>query len=99
MDELDCVNIFLSEGAGVQDIVAQMEARGEEVPRGELTSISAIASASACMHISYRVCAVQAGSRYRSIELSASLSLNPFGHHSLILFEPRLLALRFPNHA
>lgn len=33
MDELDCVNIFLSEGAGVKDIVAQMEAKGEEVPR------------------------------------------------------------------
>jgi len=33
MDDLDCVNIFLSEGAGVKDIVAQMEARGEEVPR------------------------------------------------------------------
>jgi len=33
MDDLDCVNIFLSEGAGVKDIVAQMEAKGEEVPR------------------------------------------------------------------
>ncbi|MEZ5096018.1 MAG: pyrophosphate--fructose-6-phosphate 1-phosphotransferase [Nocardioides sp.] len=33
MDELDCVNIFLSEGAGVDDIVAEMEATGEEVPR------------------------------------------------------------------
>jgi len=33
MDELDCVNIFLSEGAGVADIVAEMEARGEDVPR------------------------------------------------------------------
>ena len=33
MDELDCVNIFLSEGAGVKDIVAQMEASGQEVPR------------------------------------------------------------------
>ena len=33
MDELDCVNIFLSEGAGVKDIVAEMESRGEEVPR------------------------------------------------------------------
>lgn len=33
MDENDCVNIFLSEGAGVRDIVAEMEARGEEVPR------------------------------------------------------------------
>ena len=33
MDELDCVNIFLSEGAGVDSIVAELEASGEEVPR------------------------------------------------------------------
>ncbi|TWD15800.1 pyrophosphate--fructose-6-phosphate 1-phosphotransferase [Marihabitans asiaticum] len=33
MDEIGCVNIFLSEGAGVDDIVAQLEAQGEEVPR------------------------------------------------------------------
>lgn len=33
MDELGCVNIFLSEGAGVSEIVAQLEADGEEVPR------------------------------------------------------------------
>mmetsp|Transcript_36247 Transcript_36247/g.112162 ORF Transcript_36247/g.112162 Transcript_36247/m.112162 type:complete len:213 (+) Transcript_36247:3-641(+) len=33
MDTHDCVNIFLSEGAGVKDIVAQLEAKGEEVPR------------------------------------------------------------------
>ena len=33
MDTHDCVNIFLSEGAGVHDIVAQLEARGESVPR------------------------------------------------------------------
>lgn len=33
MDEIGCVNIFLSEGAGVADIVAQLEAAGEEVPR------------------------------------------------------------------
>ena len=33
MDEIGCVNIFLSEGAGVEDIVAQLEARGEDVPR------------------------------------------------------------------
>jgi len=33
MDEHDCVNIFISEGAGVDSIVKQMEARGEEVPR------------------------------------------------------------------
>jgi diphosphate-dependent phosphofructokinase len=33
MDELDNVNIFLSEGAGVADIVRKMEADGQEVPR------------------------------------------------------------------
>jgi pyrophosphate--fructose-6-phosphate 1-phosphotransferase len=33
MDEIGCVNLFVSEGAGVADIVAQMEAAGEEVPR------------------------------------------------------------------
>lgn len=33
MDRTDCVNIFLSEGAGVDSIVAEMEARGEEVKR------------------------------------------------------------------
>ena len=33
MDEQDCVNVFLSEGAGVESIVAQMEAAGKEVPR------------------------------------------------------------------
>lgn len=33
MDETDCVNIFLSEGAGVPSIIAEMEARGEEVGR------------------------------------------------------------------
>ena len=33
MEECDCVNIFVSEGAGVADIIAEMEARGEEVPR------------------------------------------------------------------
>lgn len=33
MDENDCVNIFISEGAGVKTIVEEMEARGEEVPR------------------------------------------------------------------
>ena len=32
MDELGCVNIFLSEGAGVADIVEQMKAAGQEVP-------------------------------------------------------------------
>jgi pyrophosphate--fructose-6-phosphate 1-phosphotransferase len=33
MDELDCVNLFISEGAGVGEIVAAMEAAGEAVPR------------------------------------------------------------------
>jgi pyrophosphate--fructose-6-phosphate 1-phosphotransferase len=33
MDELGCVNIFLSEGAGVTEIVAELQAAGEEVPR------------------------------------------------------------------
>src|SRR5690625_1302319 len=30
MDETGCVNIFLSEGAGIPEIVAEMQARGEE---------------------------------------------------------------------
>jgi diphosphate-dependent phosphofructokinase len=33
MDRKDCVSIFLSEGAGVNDIVAEMRARGEEPER------------------------------------------------------------------
>ena len=33
MDTCDNVNIFLSEGAGVDDIVREMEAKGQEVPR------------------------------------------------------------------
>lgn len=33
MDRLDCVNIFLSEGAGVESIVKEMESKGEDVPR------------------------------------------------------------------
>ena len=33
MDEQDCVNLFISEGAGVSEIVASMEAAGEDVPR------------------------------------------------------------------
>jgi pyrophosphate--fructose-6-phosphate 1-phosphotransferase len=33
MDEQDCVNIFISEGAGVETIVAEMEAAGQDVPR------------------------------------------------------------------
>ncbi|MDR1851110.1 MAG: pyrophosphate--fructose-6-phosphate 1-phosphotransferase [Propionibacteriaceae bacterium] len=33
MSEYGCANIFLSEGAGIEDIVAEMERREEEVPR------------------------------------------------------------------
>lgn len=33
MDEQDCVNIFISEGAGVDVIVREMESRGETVPK------------------------------------------------------------------
>ena len=32
MDEVDSVNIFVSEGAGVSDIIAEMRRHGEEVP-------------------------------------------------------------------
>lgn len=33
MDRYDCVNIFISEGANVHQIVEEMEAKGETVPR------------------------------------------------------------------
>tara|TARA_B100001250_G_scaffold181432_1_gene156113 strand:+ start:258 stop:1451 length:1194 start_codon:yes stop_codon:yes gene_type:complete len=33
MDENDCVNIFLSEGAGMDAIVREIESQGQEVPR------------------------------------------------------------------
>lgn len=33
MDENDCVNIFLSEGAGMDTIVREIESQGQEVPR------------------------------------------------------------------
>jgi diphosphate-dependent phosphofructokinase len=33
MDECDAVNLFISEGAGVEAIVAEMQAKGQEVPR------------------------------------------------------------------
>ncbi|MDD5272030.1 MAG: pyrophosphate--fructose-6-phosphate 1-phosphotransferase [Methylovulum sp.] len=33
MDTVDCVNIFVSEGAGVEAIVAEKLAKGEDVPR------------------------------------------------------------------
>ena len=32
MDEVDAVNVFVSEGAGVADIIAEMKKRGETVP-------------------------------------------------------------------
>jgi len=32
MDDIDCVNIFISEGAGVDAIVKEMQSRGESVP-------------------------------------------------------------------
>eukprot|EP00584_Thalassiosira_punctigera_P000552 CAMPEP_0172526970 /NCGR_PEP_ID=MMETSP1067-20121228/1779_1 /TAXON_ID=265564 ORGANISM="Thalassiosira punctigera, Strain Tpunct2005C2" /NCGR_SAMPLE_ID=MMETSP1067 /ASSEMBLY_ACC=CAM_ASM_000444 /LENGTH=409 /DNA_ID=CAMNT_0013310619 /DNA_START=151 /DNA_END=1380 /DNA_ORIENTATION=- len=40
MDEAGCVNVFLSEGAGVGDIVKEMEANGEDVPRDAFGHIS-----------------------------------------------------------
>eukprot|EP00986_Skeletonema_menzelii_P001376 scaffold367_cov146-Skeletonema_menzelii.AAC.2 len=40
MDENGCVNVFLSEGAGVEEIVAEMEANGEEVPRDAFGHVS-----------------------------------------------------------
>jgi pyrophosphate--fructose-6-phosphate 1-phosphotransferase len=33
MDRNDNVNLFISEGAGVESIVAEMQAKGQEVPR------------------------------------------------------------------
>lgn len=33
MDEKDCVNIFLSEGAGKEEIIAELKAKGENVPK------------------------------------------------------------------
>lgn len=33
MDDKDCVNIFLSEGAGIETIVREMENNGEAIPR------------------------------------------------------------------
>ena len=35
LEKNDNVNIFISEGAGVKDIVAEMEAQGKEVRGGE----------------------------------------------------------------
>jgi pyrophosphate--fructose-6-phosphate 1-phosphotransferase len=33
MDQYDCVNVFLSEGAGVETVVREIESKGESVPR------------------------------------------------------------------
>jgi pyrophosphate--fructose-6-phosphate 1-phosphotransferase len=33
MDEHSCVNVFFGEGTGVEEIIRDMESRGEEVPR------------------------------------------------------------------
>lgn len=33
MDAIGCVNVFIAEGAGVDDIVASLEASGQQVPR------------------------------------------------------------------
>jgi len=33
MDEIECINLFISEGAGVASIVKEKEANGEELPR------------------------------------------------------------------
>ncbi len=33
MDKWDCVNLFISEGAGVESIVKEMESKGEKVPK------------------------------------------------------------------
>ena len=40
MDTVDCVNIFISEGAGVESIVAEMQAKGQEVPRDAFGHVS-----------------------------------------------------------
>lgn len=40
MDDTGCVNVFLSEGAGVEDIVSEMLANGQEVSRDSFGHIS-----------------------------------------------------------
>jgi len=40
MDKYDCVNIFISEGSGVKEIVAEMEAAGTPVPRDAFGHVS-----------------------------------------------------------
>lgn len=40
MDEFGCVNVFFGEGTGVEEIVKDMESRGEEVPRDAFGHVS-----------------------------------------------------------
>ena len=40
MDELDCANVFVAEGAGVDEIVASLEADGADVPRDAFGHVS-----------------------------------------------------------
>ena len=40
MDQYGCVNVFFGEGTGVEEIVKDMEARGEEVPRDAFGHVS-----------------------------------------------------------
>ena len=44
LEERDNVNIFISEGAGVKDIVAEMEKQGKEVQRVALGHVSSTRS-------------------------------------------------------
>jgi pyrophosphate--fructose-6-phosphate 1-phosphotransferase len=39
MDTNDCVNIFLSEGAGIEDIAAELEKKGKSLPRDEFGKV------------------------------------------------------------
>jgi len=40
MDKNGCLNVFLSEGSGVSEIVAEMEAAGQEIPRDAFGHVS-----------------------------------------------------------
>ena len=44
MDKVDSVNIFVSEGAGVEAIVAEIQAKGQEVPRDASVTSSSMLS-------------------------------------------------------
>lgn len=54
MDKYGCVNLFLSEGSGVSDIVAEMEAAGQEVPRDAFGHV-ALAKINPGMYFSKRL--------------------------------------------